>query len=768
MTIVALLRELVVLARDVVALLRGERQRHAQEPELAAAAIVGAKVGPPTGRLPRAGVRGRDEVLRELRVALRRAPGQVQVLAGVGGVGKSTIALALTLATQAQTPKWGRRHRGVWWVSAADAASLTGGITSLARELGGRLADLKAVQSGAADAPDRVWSLLLRARRGWLLVVDNADDPCLVGAPDGNGWLRRTNRGLLVVTTRTTEPHRWGSDAKVHRVDLLPEADAARVLLDLAPKAGDATQAQALARRLGCFPLALHAAGRYLGSSFVGWRSFDAYLHALDTKGVAHVLTAGTGTAEGEDRRGVVTQTWELSLDGLADHGVPQARPLLRLLSCYAPATPIPGSLLDAHRLGGLVACGQSLTDDEVQQRVEQGLRGLAEVGLIDIDKDRHAEDGRPPSATSTEPAAVMVHPLIAETNRAHLDATTTTTSPALAAPGCVRQAAVDLIAAAADSLGINTPKDWPRWQRLTPHLRALLKADACHLGAEDLAALLDATTCAVSAHVWRRARAERAGEDLARDAIDAIDGTRLRDDHPAALRLRHVLAWAVAWQERWSEAEMQLQQVLADRRRTLGPDDPDTLETRHQLAWAIGNQGQRRWAEAETAFARVLAARVRLLGTDHPDTLHTRCMLYWIFAEQGRLAEAEDGFRQLLDDRQRVLGQADPDDPDILDTRFTLAKVLRRLGRLDEAKAALRQVLDDRQRVLGPNDTDTLRTRHELACTVASQGRRAKAKRQLRRLHADQVRELGTDHPDTRATRERLEALRRRRDANK
>jgi hypothetical protein len=69
---------------------------------------------------------------------------------------------------------------------------------------------------------------------------------------------------------------------------------------------------------------------------------------------------------------------------------------------------------------------------------------------------------------------------------------------------------------------------------------------------------------------------------------------------------------------------------------------------------------------------------------------------------------------------------------------------------------------------VLGPNDTDTLRTRHELACTVASQGRRAKAKRQLRRLHADQVRELGTDHPDTRATRERLEALRRRRDANK
>lgn len=49
-------------------------------------------VAPPFGRLPHR-VRGRDKLVRELHKALRRKRGGVWVLSGMGGIGKSTVAL---------------------------------------------------------------------------------------------------------------------------------------------------------------------------------------------------------------------------------------------------------------------------------------------------------------------------------------------------------------------------------------------------------------------------------------------------------------------------------------------------------------------------------------------------------------------------------------------------------------------------------------------------------------------------------------------------
>ena len=45
--------------------------------------------------------------------------------------------------------------------------------------------------------------------------------------------------------------------------------------------------------------------------------------------------------------------TWELSLDALEAQGTGQARPLLRVLSCFASAVPVPALLLDRERAGG-------------------------------------------------------------------------------------------------------------------------------------------------------------------------------------------------------------------------------------------------------------------------------------------------------------------------------------------------------------------------------------------------------------------------------
>jgi hypothetical protein len=77
----------------------------------------------PLGRLP-AEIRGRDALLDELSRLLVSRPGRMGrtwVLAGMGGLGKSTVALAV--AEIAQIRGW-----RVWWVTALNTMSMTGGM----------------------------------------------------------------------------------------------------------------------------------------------------------------------------------------------------------------------------------------------------------------------------------------------------------------------------------------------------------------------------------------------------------------------------------------------------------------------------------------------------------------------------------------------------------------------------------------------------------------------------------------------------------------
>ena len=116
----------------------------------------GLPIGVPFGRLP-ARIRGRDASVAELctSLALRRfiwfplprrtRPDRVRVLAGMGGVGKSTVALAAAQAA---------RSRGwrVWWVTATDTASLAGGMLEILFQLGAPETVTGPVREGAPAA----------------------------------------------------------------------------------------------------------------------------------------------------------------------------------------------------------------------------------------------------------------------------------------------------------------------------------------------------------------------------------------------------------------------------------------------------------------------------------------------------------------------------------------------------------------------------------------------------------------------------------------
>lgn len=641
-------------------------------------------LAPAVARSPQMKLRGRRDLLEEMVALARRSGDGPAVLVGVGGAGKSTMAAAL--AEQARG--WDRK---VWWVSAADPAGFSMGLAEVARDLGGARADVESIAKGAVDAPDRLWRLLENAPHEWLLVLDNADDPWVLaaadspaGVQDGLGWARASRRGLVVVTSREADPRMW-EEARVFTVGHLSMADAAQVLRDLAPTAGGENEARALARRLDGLPLALHLAGTYLDSRVAMWPTFAAYDHAL-------------GSVEGA----MVARTAEISLEGLARHGFPQAHKLLRLASCYAP-TSIPTRIL-------------SMTG------LEDTMGGLRDVGLI-----------------QENVAAITLHPVVADANRARIEGPE------------VWHTAVELLVGALGELRFDLPDHWPRYRLLGQHLLAVLGTAAEHVDREHLALLVGAA--ATTAGAFNISGAGKAASTLCRAALAC--SAALGKEHPAVLRARHNLAWAVADGGDLVQAEAIYQDVLGVRLRVLGGSDPDTLDSRHEFAWIAACLG--RWAEAEQRYRDALRDKLTYLGPDSPATLTTRHELAHAIARQGRLDEALPAFWGILQDRQRVLGYAHRQ---TMQTRHELAWITAKQGAWKKAEAIYRHLLDLRQHTLESDHPDALLNRHELAWVIARQGRWSEAKSLYRQVLERRSRTLGDDHPDTETTRWALEEL--------
>jgi CRP-like cAMP-binding protein/tetratricopeptide (TPR) repeat protein len=704
-------------------------------PPAPAAAPGPLPVAPPLGKLPPE-VRGREGLIAELRRALRPYPRRASrafVIAGMGGLGKSTVALAAARMA---------RERGyrVWWVRAPDSALLTSGMLEVLRELGAPESVTAPVREGARTAPARAWEFLNRdhgAGRRWLLVFDGADNPAVLAgadadAPaDGTGWLRADPTGMVIVTTRVRDPRVWGTRVTLRELKPLDDEAGAEVLRDLAPEVADpgGHEARELSRRLGGLPLALHLAGAYLGSPFTRWSSFAGYRQALD--GVELPAALMDIEEQGADIHSTVQRTWDLSLDALAAEGRPQARPLLLVLSCFAPATPIPAWLLQLPPLTELLA-GPGQANGAERRGLRAGLQGLSRTGLIDI------------SATGSPAGvyAVTVHPVVADANRIRL------ATSAGAERTAVQETVVALFEAATAGLDPARPGDWPTWRRLRAHMNAAIDRLADDLDPAMLARLL--TVSAVGTDALLGAGRLAAAGKLAQASVAAA--AFLPPDHPAVMTARGYLARTLVRRGHSSGAEAIYRELLADRIRVQGEDHLDTLATRHDLAAALGMQG--RYGDAEELYRRLLADDDRLLGPGHREALAARYNLARMIGLRGRYAEAEDLSRQVLDTQRLLLGA---DHPDCLASRQNLARLATKSGRYAEAEQMYRRLLADRRRVLGDDHPDTLATRHRLARIIGLQGRYADAEELCYQVLRDRRQLLSEDHPDNLSTRHRL-----------
>ncbi|HEY2665548.1 MAG TPA: tetratricopeptide repeat protein, partial [Actinomycetota bacterium] len=659
---------------------------------------------------PVASFTGRSEELRWLARARAGPVVVTQALAGLGGVGKTALALEYA-------------HRCyyiehsvdlAWWFVAADRLSLSAAMARVYEQLTGD--PVEHLTGGPAGEDSLLAAGGLRnwlegCSYRWLVVFDNADVPGVL-----DGLVPHAGAGQVLITSRLADWSLLG--ATVRRLDVLPADDSVALLRKITGRY-DENGARILAQELDGLAVALQQAGAFVRKT--GW-DYRRYLAMLRSRplGIHSEDLAGAGTT--------IAKVWESSLEQVTSRGPygTLAGEVLGILAYFA-AEDIPRFLFEPPAIDGEAGLGGG---DPLA--VDLALVGLADYSLINLEAD-----------------AIGLHRLVQHFTRARLEGSDGVTD-------CVATAIRLLwrVLAEPDPTTPSPPARWPSEQWRVDLVGRLLShvTEATSHGAR-LSACPEETVWVLN--TTARDRLQIGQLDIARPLVDrALRTARasLGPDHPHTLESRHLLAWSMGEAGRVNEAVALLHTLLHDCLQVLGPDHPSTLWTRHNLAVYVGASG--RVEDGVTQFQALLEDRLRMLGADHPDTLWTRHALARSLGESGRFDEAVAQFRRLVEDALRVLG---PDHPHTLTMRHNLARFLGEGGGAEEAVAQLQAVLEDRRRVLGADHPSTLATRHNLGRFLGEGGRAQEGLDQLRVLLEDRRRVIGPDHPETLWTRHDL-----------
>ncbi|MET4644439.1 MULTISPECIES: tetratricopeptide repeat protein [Streptomyces] len=665
---------------------------------------------PAVGRAPVV-LRDRTGEMDRLRAAVEPGIGnRVYVLHGLGGCGKTAVACTLFDHATNQAGRIGL------WVNASDPASLRAGMLAVAADRGATDGELMGARSGLRPAADLVWQRLDHSDRPWLLVLDNADDPAILR--DG-GWLRTSPAGIVIVTSRQAAAH-WWPGAELLQFGVLPRDEAALVLRDLAPHAGTVEEAAEVADRLGRLPLALTLAGGFLAHQVIDPWTMADYGRRLDGgEGLDPIELIDQGAVDSSDSRHLLSRTWQLSLDALANQGLPEADSLLRLLACWA-GDPLPLALLSGADVGSdlpafrIESALRGLLDQSLTELVPGGVRCLRTHGVL-ID-----------SVTRTTPADQRE--LLAATAARQLKA---------ALPEAPERGAQD-----------------PRVSMLAPHVLALLRRVVDW--SVDRLVVEEATQCSL----WLVVALHRGGDyssalAVANKAVE-LAKQRLPEDHQLVLRLRQRVGRAVYRLGRFEEAEALHRQVLEACERSLGSAALDTLESCLGLSrplWQLGHE-----PEAMPLIRRAMAGRTEMLGSVHPLTLVARAYILEVAPGPELYEEIAMG-QTLVADCHRTAGEQHSI---TLMAELDQADLLRRAGRAAEALPCARRAFAAHEQRFGSEYPITLAARSLLSTVLAELGQYAEAIEHAEAVVEGRTRVLGASHPWTLSPQKRLGQYRR------
>jgi tetratricopeptide (TPR) repeat protein len=227
---------------------------------------------------------------------------------------------------------------------------------------------------------------------------------------------------------------------------------------------------------------------------------------------------------------------------------------------------------------------------------------------------------------------------------------------------------------------------------------------------------------------------------------LQALEMSRklLGTEHPDLATSLNNLAHLYYSQGRYEEAEPLYQKALEMLRKLLGSEHPDLATSLNNLGLLYYSQG--RYEEAEPLYQKALEMSRKLLGTEHPDIATSLNNLAYLYCSQARYEEAEPLYQKALDMRLKLLGR---EHPDVATSLNNLAELHYNQGRYQEAEPFYEQSLDMRLKQLGSEHPDVATSLNNLAKLYKSQGRYQEAESFYKQSLDMRLKLLGTEHPD-------------------
>jgi DNA-binding SARP family transcriptional activator len=635
---------------------------------------------------------GRERELAALRARFTDPPRRpaLQVLTGLGGMGKTTLA-------RAYAQRYQEDYKLVWWVRAENPEAVPAEFRSLLGILAPQYAE------HARDPIQAVHAVLANRTEPWLLVIDNIAEPEAL-----RGLLPAAGAGDVLVTSRAGT---WPDRRRALPVAPLTSPHAVRLVTMLSGST-DQDSAAALADELGGLPLALAQAGCYVANSALDLADYLALYRSRRAELHRH--------GRPPDYPDTVATTWQLAFDQLSA----DARAVLNLVAWYAPdvipldrlLSPDTDHLTLPEPAGTLL---RPLLRDPLTRH--QAITELITYGLLTRGGPR---------------GSVTVHRLVQAVTADQLTADKDQDS---------------WIEAAAALLGAACPL-WPAprvsidvWHSVQTHIRAVIKhlqpgapislnlrntvvgwtgLNGDFVRARDLAAGVvedmrrvlgpdhrHTLITRINLAYWigragntRRAREEAAAvvEDLTRV---------LGADHRHTLFARGGVVRWTALSGDVTRARQLATAMVEDAQRVFSADDPYMLLGRTQLARWMGEAGDVDRARELTAAA--LEDTQRVLGPDDRYTLAARALLVRWTGLAGDTARARELAAALVSDDERVLGTGHRH---TLLARASLARWTAAAGDVTEAIELASPLIEDMVRVLGQGHPDTRAVQEQLA----------------------------------------------------
>ena len=314
---------------------------------------------------------GREAVFERIEAQFVAGPVAVVAMHGLGGMGKSAIAVEL-----AHRGHSAGRYPIAWWIRAESAVTLVEDLAQLAPTLGLRI---------SADQERTVADVLaaLRNRADWLVVFDNVAEPEAV-----RPWLVG-GAGATLITSRFRG---WGAVATQIDLSQFTREESLAYLAGVTRRY-ESRDADELAKTLGDLPLALAQAAGYLDLHDLPISTYLALYQ--DRHAVGRLLAE---TVDGYPAS--VATTWLLHYEQLM-RDEPAALQLLRLCAFLDP---------------------EDLDLDLLLSTSEQLPPELASAAESPVDRERVLGALiRTNLVTRIDANRVRVHRLVAQATRLHL-----------------------------------------------------------------------------------------------------------------------------------------------------------------------------------------------------------------------------------------------------------------------------------------------------------------------------------------------------------